>query len=304
MIIIQLQKKYLKVLYIINCVTCVTFAVVTTVHHFLNITNYVKFLDIFYGLIIAEVIIQMLVAKSLIRKENKAGYFYFWSVIMVMIGAVLAIFAFQLRYTRLNEVLHIWRWQEYLFVFFFFAAGALAAVALVMETSRVLYDSLYAAMYKKIAYTDVLTGLNNRRSFEEELQWLEGNQDRTSYGIVCFDLNDLKKYNDTMGHDAGDTLIKKFANILQSACGPEISAYRVGGDEFVAIIRNTRVIDTETFTKRMEEGISAANTVDEKIIVSSAYGAATQGEMESVHKVYMLADERMYEHKAKVKAGE
>jgi len=299
----RLSKPYLRVLYAISRISCVTFAVVTTLLHFLNVVSYVKFLNLFYGLIVIEVLIQILVAKNLASKEDKAGYLYFWSVIMVLIGAILAIFAFQLRYTRLNEILHIWRWQEYLFVVFFFAAGMLASIALVMETSRVLYDSLYAAMYKKIAYTDVLTGLKNRRSFEEELQWLEGNQESTSYGIVCFDLNDLKKFNDTMGHDAGDTLIKKFANILHTVCGTEVTAYRVGGDEFVAIIRNTKLIDPETFTGRISEAILAANKEDKVITVSSAYGAARQGEKESVHKVYMLADERMYEHKAKIKGN-
>ena len=104
-----------------------------------------------------------------------------------------------------------------------------------------------------------------------------------------------------MGHDAGDTLIKKFANILQSACGSEVSAYRVGGDEFVAVIRNTKVMDAEHFTRRVDESILAENATDSVITVSSAYGVAKQGEMESVHKVYMLADERMYERKAQMK---
>ena len=299
----RLTKPYLRVLYAISRVSSVAFAVITTVLHFLNLVSYVKFLNVFYVLIVIEVLIQIMVSRNLVSKDDKAGYLYFWSVIMVLIGAVLAIFAFQLRYTKLNERLHIWRWQEYLFVVFFFAAGIFAAIALAMEISRVMYDSLYAAMYKKIAYTDVLTGLKNRRSFEEELQWLEGNQESTSYGIVCFDLNDLKKFNDTMGHDAGDTLLKKFANILQSVCGTEVSAYRVGGDEFVAIIRNTKLIDTETFTRRISEAIREANTEGEVITVSSSYGAASQGEKESVHKVYLLADERMYEHKAKVKGN-
>ena len=297
----KLTKKYLSVLYAINRISCVTFVVVTTILHFFNIANYAKFLNAFYVVIVVEILIQLFVSKDLIGKNEKSGKLYFWSVIMVQIGAMLAIFAFRLRYTFWNEILHIWRWQEYLFVVFFFLAGILAAIALIIETSRVLYDSLYAAMYKKIAYTDALTGLKNRRSFEEELAWLEQNQDKTSYGIVCFDLNDLKKYNDTMGHDAGDTLIKKFANILQSACGPEISAYRVGGDEFVAITRNMKVANAEAFTKRVDASILAANMQDKVITISSAYGVAEQGEMESVHKVYKLADERMYEHKAKMK---
>lgn len=297
----KLSKRYLRILYQGNRIASVLFAVVTTVLHLLDVVNYVKFLNVFYVLIVIEILIQLLVSKDLIGKNDASGRLYFWAVIMVLIGAMLAIFAFQLRYTSWNEVLHIWRWQEYLFVIFFFLAGILAAIALIIETSKVLYDSLYAAMYKKIAYTDVLTGLKNRRSFDEELEWLEKNQDETSYGIVCFDLNDLKLFNDTMGHDAGDTLIKKFANILQSACGSEISAYRVGGDEFAAVIRNTKVVDAEHFTKKIEESIRAANKSGDAITVSSAYGVAKQGEMESVHKVYMLADERMYEHKARLK---
>ena len=302
----MIEHKVLRYAYKGILIFSVVFAAVTTLLHVFNIVHYVEFLDFFYVLILLEIVIMLLVSLTFVKKNKGRGKFYVVAVIMILIGGLLAIFAFRLRYTPLNELLHIWQWQEYLFVIFFFAGGLFGAIALVQEASHVLYDSLYSSMYKEIAYTDALTGLGNRRSFDEELQWLEQNKDSTAYGIVCFDLNDLKKINDTKGHDAGDILLRAFAGALQSACQKEVFAYRVGGDEFVAVIRDTRLFDMGRFTERIEEEIQVANLEHANIgiKVSAAYGIAEQGENESVHKVYMLADERMYEKKAEMKAAE
>ncbi len=300
-----IRSKYVLWLYRGSFIICVLFAVCSVGGHVLNIGHFPECLTFFYILVFLGVIALIVVILNMDGKNKKALKFYFAAVIALCIGAALAVFAFRLRYMKVwNAMLHVWRWQEYLFLIALIVAGVLVAIGFVIEVRRIIYDSLYSSMYRKIAYTDSLTGLGNRRGFDEELEWLEKHQDSTSYGIACFDLNDLKKCNDTQGHDIGDKMLKSFAEILQKICETEISAYRVGGDEFAVVIRDTRVMDTDEFTKRMWEGIRSANAKHEDIVISSAYGIAKQGEMESVHKVYKLADERMYETKTKMKGTE
>ena len=289
-----------KIYYAIFSVT-LFFAAGTTVLHIFNICHYSAFLPLFYVVIILGVAMLYVVVRNIMEKDQLSMKLYFFSVIMVMVGATLAVFAFRLRFTVLNEVLHIWKWQEYLFIMFLFAAGFLAASALIIETGEMMYNSMYASMYKQIAYTDALTGLGNRRKFDEELQGLEKKKGKEIYHIVCFDLNDLKLFNDTMGHDTGDILLKSFAQVLQNACEEDEYAYRIGGDEYAAILHNGNSQKAEAFMMRIQQGIEEANRRNRKITISAAYGYASQEENESVHKVDKLADERMYANKAEMK---
>ncbi len=298
----RIKSKLVRHLYDVILGVTVAFAFCSTVMHLLNIVHYSACLTVFYVIIISGVICLYIVLLNIMGNDRVVMKLYFSSVVMVMIGAMLAVLAFMFRYTGLNELLHIWKWQEYLFIMFLFIAGFFAATALMLESGRVMYNAMYATMYKEIAYTDALTGLLNRRSFDEELKWLEKNKDGTSYGIICFDLNDLKLFNDTKGHEAGDLLLKSFADVLKHTEEQEISFYRTGGDEFAAIIRNTGMMTAEGFIKQMEQEISKENAMHTDIKISVAYGIAKQDENESVHKVYMLADERMYEKKAEMKS--
>ncbi|MEK1852088.1 MAG: EAL domain-containing protein [Phyllobacterium sp.] len=85
----------------------------------------------------------------------------------------------------------------------------------------------------KLAYFDALTGLSNRGRFDEMLR--ERISANTPFGLLLVDIDHLKSVNDTMGHLAGDRLIKSVANLLASG-EPSTSAYRLGGDEFAVII--------------------------------------------------------------------
>ncbi len=86
-------------------------------------------------------------------------------------------------------------------------------------------------------HTDHLTGLMNRRSFEEEfLQYLRKNSKRKSFGGILLDLNNFKLINDTWGHRMGDKALMEAADILRSVVEEEDTVARVGGDEFVILM--------------------------------------------------------------------
>lgn len=88
----------------------------------------------------------------------------------------------------------------------------------------------------KIAYTDVMTGTLNRNAYERRLNNLrKESADLRDITVIAVDINDLKKLNDTYGHQAGDEALKTVAEFLLTSIGESAEVYRIGGDEFVCI---------------------------------------------------------------------
>ncbi|PYE52420.1 diguanylate cyclase [Paenibacillus barcinonensis] len=94
------------------------------------------------------------------------------------------------------------------------------------KTDQLVYD----------ARTDMLTGLNNRRTFEEVIQnWIH---EHISFAIVVLDIDRFKLINDTFGHSTGDEVLKQIARLIQLSVRPEDVCSRFGGEEFVVLLRN------------------------------------------------------------------
>lgn len=90
------------------------------------------------------------------------------------------------------------------------------------------------------AYHDYLTGLGNRRLFEEKLQQLTqcSEKDNKKFGLIFIDLNKFKQINDVYGHEAGDQLLSAIADRIKSFIGEQDVAARMGGDEFTILLQN------------------------------------------------------------------
>ena len=112
----------------------------------------------------------------------------------------------------------------------------LNTVLILALTAAVILSSILLRAVRRLrvlADTDPLTGLANRRAFQERLSALEYSGQTVT--IASLDLNDLKEVNDARGHPAGDALLRRTADILLAACVPQYRVYRVGGDEFVLL---------------------------------------------------------------------
>lgn len=98
------------------------------------------------------------------------------------------------------------------------------------------------ALIRSMAYHDPLTGLPNRRMFEEELsRWLaHADNGNETLAIVFLDLDKFKKVNDCLGHAAGDLLLAEMARRFRSAVRPTDFVARLGGDEFMMILPQIR----------------------------------------------------------------
>lgn len=153
------------------------------------------------------------------------------------------------------------------------------------------------------AYTDELTQLNNRRYCMEYINKLQ-EEKNSDYTILCFDLNNLKKVNDTYGHAKGDVLIRSAAQVLAQTFAEHGIVARMGGDEFISVLRFSDRGKVAALMEQFKENIRRKNEQVKDLCMSIACGCACAGEGgDDIEKVYQVADNRMYENKKQMKEG-
>jgi len=157
------------------------------------------------------------------------------------------------------------------------------------------------SVYKKMAYTDILTGCENRMAFEHRLREC-GDFARLGKNvtlIIC-DVNNLKTINDTIGHKAGDTYIINTSFLIKKNLGGQLPLYRIGGDEFASIIVDK---DENEIKKIMEALHSEKRPAYKNHLFSCACGSATftANTDETLRDTFKRADEAMYKAKREQK---
>jgi diguanylate cyclase (GGDEF)-like protein/PAS domain S-box-containing protein len=150
-----------------------------------------------------------------------------------------------------------------------------------------------------LSYHDHLTGLYNRRYFEEELKRIDGRR-HFPLSIIMGDVNSLKMINDSFGHLAGDEVIYAAGKIIKKFCRPNDVAARWGGDEFVLLLPNTDEETTIKIVERMNQAVALA-PVDQGLL-SIAFGWDTKKNLsEDITTVFKNAENYMYKHKLVMK---
>jgi diguanylate cyclase (GGDEF)-like protein len=176
------------------------------------------------------------------------------------------------------------------------AAATLAVVIVRMAVAladhmRLLTDS------RSEALTDALTGLGNRRALMVRLEAeVESATEATPVGVMLFDLDGFKQYNDWHGHPAGDALLKRLGTRLAAAVAPNAGAYRLGGDEFCVLAAGD-----EVEARRVRgAAIDALSDVDGGFEVGSSCGfVMVPRDAATPSAVLQIADERLYAEKAR-----
>jgi two-component system, cell cycle response regulator len=178
-------------------------------------------------------------------------------------------------------------------------ALGLAAAALVVAVVRMAHTFAntlrVTAEATTAALTDSLTGLGNRRALLAELgAELEDASDRSSAVLVMFDLDGFKDYNDTFGHPAGDALLERLGRRLEVAVAGRGSAYRLGGDEFCALLMH----DPERVGEDVDRAVAALREHGEGFEVTSSHGTVVlPAEAGDSARALHLADQRLYAQK-------
>ncbi|MBC3901170.1 diguanylate cyclase [Acetobacterium malicum] len=149
------------------------------------------------------------------------------------------------------------------------------------------------------AYYDKPTGLPGRLSCEEKI-WPPMDRKEGPFGMVMFDLNNLKCINDSYGHSAGDVLIKAFADILNHLTNENVFVGRYGGDEFIMIVKNHREEQIEQLLTEIELATIRYNQKSDQLKIQYAVGYEYGGD--SLPQMLEKADEKMYANKTAIKA--
>ena len=146
--------------------------------------------------------------------------------------------------------------------------------------------------FEHLALHDPLTGLPNRRRFEQELarELARATRHNTQLSVVSLDLDQFKEYNDAYGHVAGDRLLKLMASAwTESLRDADDVIARIGGDEFVVVLPDCPPDDAERVVQRLCRPIPLGLTY--------SAGSACWDRRESAQELYARADRAMYEAK-------
>jgi diguanylate cyclase (GGDEF)-like protein len=148
------------------------------------------------------------------------------------------------------------------------------------------------------ASQDPLTGLKNRRRFEEDLElaMARARRERTTGAVVMLDLDYFKRVNDTHGHPAGDRLIREVADVLRRRSRASDSLARLGGDEFAVVLPHCTAVEAQLAAEGIAKAIREHEPQDGGDPITASVGVAMFGEhaRSSIASVVSEADTAMY----------
>jgi len=148
---------------------------------------------------------------------------------------------------------------------------------------------------------DSLTGLPGSNKYHELIADLTAHPVK-SIGFIVFDVNDLKHYNDTMGHHAGDLLLQRAAESFHAVTGDGVHIFRTGGDEFAAVLPNCTESGMAAVVEKWQGALDELNASGSgSIRCTIAHGTAFGEGEYALAEVMKFADERMYSDKRKMK---
>ncbi len=166
---------------------------------------------------------------------------------------------------------------------------------------RILRQKNRIAYLERLAITDELTGLLNRRGFQGELARILSTARRyNENGVLIYvDMDGFKPVNDTYGHLAGDQVLKKVACILRENIRETDYAGRLGGDEFAVLLTRIKWQDGLTLAEEIDRRMNSSFTTwqGHRIALSASLGFLPYGPNDTEHDLLLKADDAMYKTK-------
>lgn len=173
-------------------------------------------------------------------------------------------------------------------VLLYFARDYSSDYGAIFTAAILLY---YLFLYIQMTKADPLTGLMNRQCYYRDLEVLKSKVS----AVASVDMNDLKWFNDELGHDAGDEALKKVADSLSIHHSSQKIIYRVGGDEFVIFYFGKKEEEVVQDIAEMREELSKRDVV-------CAFGYQMLSNGRDINEALVAADKEMYTNKSELKA--
>jgi len=186
-----------------------------------------------------------------------------------------------------------------MFGFMFFVL--VLSVQAMQKSMDLMEQGRQMAVYRELATLDMLTGLKNRNAYINDIEHMENCTDTM---IVTFDLNNLKKCNDSMGHNEGDDYIFNAGNLIKDVFVKYGMCYRIGGDEFCVLIKKASACPITELLQQLEQKVAEHNQNAEKFPMCISYGYAVfdKEKETNIERTRDRADARMYEYKRQSKS--
>lgn len=277
------KKKFFQILNTVNLILFVS-------------TLFVRFINVSYARLFNVIVILFtlgyLIVLSLkrvfkIKTVIDESCISFW---ICSIGVLADI----VRYLLTVEHTSILLFTPYCLILFF----AIRAISVVQKYFLSVEQLIKTKTLEEMADTDILTGLKNRKAYEEKREEISESLQKYKPGLIMFDLDEMGETNDTYGHQAGDVLLKTFA-VLLSEGFPSNKIYRIGGDEFCVLFENTTEKNIEYRLKRFKSLMDEQNKDPNANQISAAcgWGVYDSGRDSNFYTFFKKIDEKMYLNK-------
>ncbi len=273
------------------------FLVVTTCLHYLDIVHYVRFLTCFHTLLAIGVIFIIVAAVTVRSKKQQLEMEIESSTRIAYIGATIFVLCAALETIEYNLRLYVLQDDSKLMISFIPFGLLIMILCFVLSYIFRTYDIFVAnaqkGLLETLAYTDMLCQVSNRAKYNEDIaEIMNSNQE---YAFVNMDVDGLKKVNDNMGHGMGDELLMEFSDILKQAFYNIGDVYRMGGDEFLVIVKGEKLDDINFAIEQMTN-LAQKRSADLPFTIEFSYGIAnsTESTQDTPEQLYTLADRRMY----------
>ena len=177
-----------------------------------------------------------------------------------------------------------------------------AVSTLAIHASAAIEAARLHAENQVLARLDPLTHLPNRRSFDEDLEQERERSRRhgSPVSLVMIDLDRFKAINDNYGHPYGDEVLRRVADSIRDALRKSDSAYRLGGEEFAVVARETDLGGAQLLAERLRERVAAtlSEADGDPVGVTASFGVAELGTKQpDIARLVATADAALYHAK-------
>ncbi|MDY0235267.1 MAG: GGDEF domain-containing protein [Gudongella sp.] len=206
------------------------------VNHFIES---IIFTNAMIAILLLFIVIQLFVETIKLKNVEAKNFLMYISILVLFL--LIELYYFYEGYYNYTSVFA----RIGIMTFLFFIAGSTFK-----QLDELVLKEKEAEVMKRLAYTDILTGGNNRAAYERDLDRLVYSSKKTQFRVVIMDINDLKFVNDNFGHAEGDKMLKQFYQIITNTFDSRAKIYRLGGDEFTCILED---IDDYMFTQNTKK---------------------------------------------------
>ena len=193
--------------------------------------------------------------------------------------------------------------QYHLVKYILIFATALLFATLILLARRLNLSNKENKRIEMLSHIDVPTGLPSKSKCQQKFEQYGTLSTNVEYGMIMFDLNNLKQTNDVLGHNVGDLLILDFATLLKDNIKDNAFAARFGGDEFIVIWDDAKESEIQSYINKIRCGAAALNSENYIYEISFAVGYALSAFKSDVTLEILLkeADKNMYINKHEIK---